>query len=463
MKSTRWIYVLLILYFVVGICSIILFNGTGDPGDSIYHFLFAKYAPVHPELFFDHWAKPVFVLLSCPFAQFGFTGIKVFNLLVSLVTIFMTFRIACFLRLKNAFIGVLIMIFTPLFYILTFSGLTEPLFALFCALIIYLFLRQKYLAACLVLSFLPYVRSEGLIILGIFTLNLFVKKKWKFIPLLAFGSVVYSFAGYFVHHDLFWVFTKIPYAHASSQYGSGPLSHFVVQMLYVTGIPIYFLFWVGVISFVIKSIKKQISGEEQILIFLGFLVFFVAHSLFWYLGIFNSMGLKRVLICVMSMITIISLHGFNFITEVIPKKNARIVLQWFFILYIVIFPFTHNPAAVNWKRDMMKSVDQASADKTADFIRHKIIPDSRILTASPYVCMILGVDCFTSHHRLGIARQDIEVMRPGDILIWENWFAVVESGIRKDELDKNPYLLKLYDSTMNDEGREINYSVYQRK
>ena len=85
------IYIVLFIYIVIAVLTIIFFNGTGDAGDSIYHYLFAKYAPIHPELFFYHWAKPVYVLLASPFAQFGFTGIKIFNALVSLTTIFLTY------------------------------------------------------------------------------------------------------------------------------------------------------------------------------------------------------------------------------------------------------------------------------------------------------------------------------------------------------------------------------------
>ena len=65
------------------------FDGTGGSGDSIHHYLYAKYATAHPENFFNHWAKPLYVLLACSFAQFGFVGMKIFNALVALFTIFL--------------------------------------------------------------------------------------------------------------------------------------------------------------------------------------------------------------------------------------------------------------------------------------------------------------------------------------------------------------------------------------
>ncbi|MCS7029829.1 MAG: hypothetical protein NZ519_13810, partial [Bacteroidia bacterium] len=71
----------------------------------------------------------------------------------------------------------------PSYYILTFSGLTEPLFALFLSVGVYLLLREKYLFSVIWVSFMPFVRSEGLIIILAFTCFLIVQKKWKVVTL----------------------------------------------------------------------------------------------------------------------------------------------------------------------------------------------------------------------------------------------------------------------------------------
>src|ERR1043165_5405053 len=92
LESKRFIYYILSCYALICAVTIIAFDGTGDAGDSITHYLFSRYAPIHPQLYFDHWAKPLFVLLASPFAQLGITGMKIFNSLVSLGTILVTFR-----------------------------------------------------------------------------------------------------------------------------------------------------------------------------------------------------------------------------------------------------------------------------------------------------------------------------------------------------------------------------------
>jgi hypothetical protein len=463
MKKT--FFLLLFSYLIISIFTILFFNGTGDAGDSITHYLFAKYAPSHPTLFFDHWSKPVFVLLSCPFAHFGFTGMKIFNALVSLLCIFMTFKTAECLNLKNAIIVAVIMMFAPLYYILTFSGLTEPLFALFLIFAIYFSIKQRYIAACILISFIPFVRSDGLIIIGVYFLYLVLKRQWKFIPLLFFGHLIYSIAGFFVYHDFLWVFNKIPYANIGSPYGSGEITHFIEQLLYVIGIPVYLLFWIGAISIIYKSVQKKISIEISVLIFTGFMCFFIAHTLFWYLGIFNSMGLNRVLIGVMPMIAIISLNGFNFITEEFLKKNYKIKIsvQLFFVIYIVVFPFTSNPAAINWKRDMMLSQEQQLAIKSANFVTTSFGTGHRIVCSHPYLSEVLNIDFFDSLKRKELNNENIKQLQSGDIIIWENWFAEIKQGILKTDLDNNKELKNLYNTNIYDNGREICYSVYIRK
>lgn len=456
------IYYLLAFYAVISILTIIFFDGTRDAGDSVHHFLFAKYAPQHPDLFFDHWAKPLFVLLAAPFAQFGFTGMKVFNVLVSILNIFFTYKVAQKLGLKNAVMAAVIMAFIPLNYVMAFSGLTEPLFALFTIIGFYLFLRDKFIFAAILISFLPFIRTEGLIIIAVAGFYLLVTRKWKAIPFLLAGHVVYSAAGYFVYHDILWVFTKIPYASMDSVYGSGNPMHFINQLYYALGIPITILFWLGFIRIIWNSIRRKISKEEFVLIFLGFFAFFIAHSLFWYLGIFNSMGLKRVLVAVMPLAAIIALNGFNMATEDFlgRKKQPKQILQALLVIYIMIFPVLPNPAAINFERDMKLSTDQRTAREVARFIKEQTGKDHRFVYTHPYLSMALDIDHFDPEKRIELTTDYRDYTKAGDIIIWENWFAVVERGVHKSQLEQDPRLTKVFEVKKEDSGAQKEYAVF---
>ncbi len=454
-----------IVYAVISITSIYYFDGTGDVGDSIAHYLFAKWAPYHHELYFDHWAKPVYVLLASPFAQFGFVGMKFFNVIINLCTILLTYKLAENLGLKNSKLILLILLFSPLFYILTFSGLTEPLFALFVALGLYFAHLNKNFTAFTIISFLPYVRSEGLIIIGVFSLYAIYKSHWKYLPFLLLGSVVYAIAGYFVYHNLLWVFTKIPYAKLSSVYGSGSLFHFVDKLINVCGVPLYAMFWIGFLIIIYQSLKGNTTAYMTILIWFGFVAFLVAHSLFWYLGIFNSMGLQRVLICTMPMIAIISLHGFNFITEYKPISNLKMkfAIQVVIVMYIVVFPFTANPSAINWKKDMMLANEQTSLIEMAKCLNAKQIHCAPILYNHHYISEVLNIDHFDERQHLKITKESVNQMKSGNLLVWDNKFCPVETGINCDSLLSGKNFTVLCSKSVLDLNAKFEWLLIQRR
>ncbi len=462
MKS-REIYVALALYAVVAAAVIVLFNGIGDSGDSILHYLYSKYAFKHPELFLHHWAKPVFVLLSAPFAQFGFTGMKVFNAIVTGVTLFFTYKICRSLELKNALLTIVLLLFAPLHFVLIFSGLTEPLFAAFLSGSLYLMLRERYLSSAIVLSFLPFVRSEGLVIIAVWVFYFLLKKKWYAVAGLVVGHVVYAVVGYlFYDYELLWVFRKMPYNYRS-QYGSGNFTHYFVQMTYIVGIPIYALLWLGVISIAKNTLQGISNLYIQVPILLGFGAFFMTHTMAWYLGLMGSMGLVRVLISVMPLIAIIALLGFNFITENIFIHNNKIkfVIKFVLIGYLLIFPFTPNPAAFNWEDLKLNKYDKQAIQVRDHITTNLDIDQRKFLYVHPYMSEILNIDHFDPQQHQELQPDFMQHLNEGDVVIWDFWFSVIERGVSKKMLDNSPELDLIYE--LKDDERKTTYAVYVKR
>ena len=456
---------MLFIYAALAAWTIIYFDGTGDTGDSVSHYLFAKYADKHPALYFDHWAKPVFVLLASPFAQFGFIGMKIFNSCVVLLTILTTHNIAKTLKFRNAIIVSFILICTPLYFTLTFSGLTEPLFALVVSISILLLLKDKYVAASILISFLPFIRSEGLIFIGIFAIYFAFKCKWKMLPFLVVGHLIYSFLGYFIHHDLLWVIREIPYAHLDSIYGNGTLFHFSEKLYYLLGLPIYFLFVIGLIAIYWDAIKKKSNLNEQVLLALGFLTFFIAHSLFWFLGIFGSMGLLRVFICVMPIIALVALKGYNFITETVfgQSKLPQLILKALLIISVIIFPFTTNKAALNFNRDFSISQEQLLVQQMADFSIKNYGTKQTYVCAHPYFSLTLDIDPFDKTKMADWNESNLLNLQSGSLLIWDSHFALIDLGITKQIIDSDSSFVNIYNASKIDQGKEILMSMYLKK
>lgn len=453
------------LLTVQALCSawlIIRFDGTGDAGDSVMHYLFARYAPVHPELYLDHWAKPLFVLLASPFAQLGFSGMKVFNALCALGSTWLTYRTATALGITRSWTVAVLFMSMPAGVALTFSGLTEPLFALLLIGAVERCCQGRMFTAAFIASWLPFVRSEGLLVLGVMGVYLLVLRRWKVIPMLLTGSAVYALVGLVAIGDALWIFTKIPYARLASSYGSGEWTHFLEQLLYITGVPIYGLFWLGLVTIVVRMMQRRIRAEEVWLVLGVTVVYIVAHTLFWTLGIFHSMGLKRVLIGIAPLLAMIAVRGLEVLTGAWPVywPMLRKALFIGIIGHVIVFPFTSNPAALDPMLDLKLTNDQRLALKLADRVRTERPVHGRVIHHHPYVNMAFALDPFEPAQKLGFDALE-DSLAPGDLVVWENWFAVVEAGTDRAKLDRDPRLKLLWEDRTTDRGREVVYALYE--
>lgn len=453
---------MLALYALIAVVTIQVFGGTGDLGDSIHHYQYARYAPVHPELYFNHWAKPVFVLLASPFAQFGFLGMKVFNAIVSGFVLLVTYRCAKKLGYTYPVLAAVFVLGMPLFYILTFSGLTEPLFALFLVTSVYFCLRKRYRTAAMIVSFMPFVRSEGLIMVALFAFYFLYRRQFWAVLLLCLGHVVYSVAGYFVYRDLFWVITQIPYARMDS-YGKGKLFHFVEQLYYVIGLPIYGLMVWGLLGLALPWINRKkynSSPEEAILVAGGFLAFLLAHSLFWYLGIFHSMGLKRVMLCVAPLMALLASRGLHQILAWIPdgKKRWRLVLAGGVLLAVAGLLVSEHPTGIHFQKTMQPGHEQRQAQRIPELL-HKFPQRPRAYVFShPYLAEVLNIDPFDPNVHKPFSYHSLRHLQPNDVIIWDAHFSVMEDGITEKDMQSHP--VREW-QRLNDPNGQARFVLYQ--
>ena len=410
----------IILLSSLSFISIFCFNGVGLEADSIHHYIIAKYSLIHPELLIDHWGKPIYTILSMPFAQFGFKGTQIFNWICQSFIFFFLWKIADKLNLKHPYLA-------PIFYFLFpntittgYFGFTEPLCALFLIIAFHYLLNHKYIISSILISLTPFIRSEGLIFIGLFALIFLYKRDLKAFLLLSFGHILFMLIGLvFNGENLFWVFNKIPYASLSSHYGSGELFHFGDKLIYLLGVPSLILFALGIIG--IPLTKDRFRKEYSLFSFSIFLIFFISHSLFWYLGIFNSMGLERVFGAVSPFMAIIVLIGFNLIFSSIKSVYLKNTLASIIVIYSIIFPFTSNPAAVDWKKELNLSPPQLIANKIVEFLKENGLTSRRFIYTDVYLAVPLEIDPFNKEERLILSEIALKNLKKGDIIIWDNW------------------------------------------
>jgi hypothetical protein len=459
--------ILSLIIFVILILITLIAETTGDSGDSITHYLYSHYSFKYPEFFLHHWAKPIFVLCSSPFAQFGFKGIIVFNCTCASLSALFTFYTARNLKIKNPWLVFIIIFFTPLYFKLIFSGLTEYLFGLFLIIGIYLITKLKHIPALIIISFLPLVRSEGLLIIGLFGLYYLFNEQFRKLPYLLVGQLVYTVVGAFYFNDILWVINKIPYANIGSPYGHGSLFDFIHRLNYVIEKPVYILLSIGSISLLYSAFRSGLreNNDIKIIFVLGsFLSLFVAHSLFWWLGIFNSMGLPRVLIAVVPLIGILSLIGVQAITDKIQNLTIKYSLLAGIVLLVCYYPFSSRPEGVVFNDQMLiVEGNRLIDDEVAPYIK-KEFPDystSKLYFSHPYLSLALKVDYFDQNYHKEIQDLLTDNISDDEIIIWDDWYSTTVGEVSLEFLTNDNRFELLQTFQKEKKGRKITYAIFK--
>ncbi len=479
-KTKYLLPVILLSAFTAQVIVIFSFSGTRDSGDSVQHYLIAHYAFEHPELFLDHWGKPLFTLLASIPAAFGFTGIKFFNCLMVLWSLGNVYLISRRLFSRNDWLPLLLLAFMPELMRLQFSGLTEPLFAAWLSASVLLVLRGKISWGFVMASFLPFVRTEGFLLLPVFALfyaeellrshrtRLGRIFSWEFLPgavatlaLLTVGTVAYSLIGGIIKGDLTWVFTENPYEHLEN-YGQGNWAHFPEKFIFITGVPIYGLWALGLLlgGVAIFWRRDALNAHPSWRLIYGlFLVYFGAHVVFWATGIAHSMGLMRVMISLTPLAALIAARALFFLLSWFPRPLYQHIFLALVCIYIVAFPFLPNPASLK-VYDFELSPDQVILNENADLYTGLKANGLHVYYAHPYVPVAFGFDPFLHPRYMNSLKE--RSFPPGTMIVWDNWFSVKEAGVPEIFWEENPerFRLEREGTANNSEGKEIKIKFY---
>lgn len=418
---------------------------TFDSGDGVRHYLMARYSWEHPYLLLDLWAKTLFTLLASPFARFGMIGMNVFQIICFVFTSYLCYRIATRLEIKNVFIIPVLIGFAPIYFPLINSGLTELFFALMIVTAIFFTIEKKYLIAAVVISFLPFARNEGYMFFPLFGLVFLYRKQYLPIFLFLFGTLLLSVIGLISLKDFFWLFHRNPYQGAGDIYGHGELLSFVKQYDDIFGLPMTIFICIGMagICFKLIFLKRSLSTfplftEEVLLVYGCAIAYFVAHSIFWWKGIFSSLGLLRMMAAIIPLTALITLRGFNLILDLVGKFRF---MKYISILLLVIFqlrlPF-HQ-----WYFPFHLGGEEEVIGAAGNWIKDRELTDKKIYYLHPYLPFILDKDPFNSQQAVEIwninKENPVQDFTEGSLVVWDAHYVPNEGGIALSKL-QTPYL-----------------------
>ncbi len=428
---------LLLLAFVQLIFVWSINKSTFDTGDSIMHYLFSHYAFEHPQNYLDHWAKPLFTLLSSPFAYFGWEGMRVFNLLVTLFTAIVTILICRKLEI-NVLLTTVIFLSAPYTLLITSSGLTEPLFALFLVIAFYLQISKQPNLAAFVVSLLPFLRSEGQIILICWLICAVYFKEFKSVLFLFSGFIIYAIIGYFfVYHDLLWYFHQNPYNVDKFKYGKGNWGHFLMNLIEVIGVYAYVIIFpafIGIIYFSLKNIKTllTVKNREILLLFSCLGSFVLFHEYAWATGSFGSFGLLRVLVCVLPILCIAISVGIKNIPLKFRDKSKDRLLKFVSCL-LIITPWANTKYSIRKEKHLQNSPADIALFNAC--VKFKSNYTNKLYYESPLIAYAFDADPFNKSKNIGLYWYN--AANTGDLIVWDNGFGKNQAMVKLEDLQKD--------------------------
>lgn len=438
-----------------------------ESGDNIVHYYFARYAFDHPRLFLDFWAKPVFTILASPFAQLGFGGMKLFNGLAGLLSAGIAYLSAKKLGFRVPWLAILFTFFAPTYFTLLFSGYTEPLFGLFLIASFCLVLKKRYISAAVLVSFIPFIRTEGVMMIVLFGLYYCLKKQWKSLPFLATGSAVLTIAGILSGKGPFWIISDVPYS-VTSDYGSGTLTHYAVQWVLAVGIPLTVSSLAGLVLLLMRGVKirralQAENGTELYLLLPAlFLAYFIFHTLAWHWGLFTSYGLIRILVPLIPLQALISLFAVQqLLRNVVVNKRIATVILSLFLLYVTVFPFLGNPASVNWKRDFRERPELSLMHTISREVKAEF-PDAKLYYSEPFFSFTFGLDPFDNRLHDNFTEMPLSDIPNGSVVIWDSWTSEHFAAYKHDfTMEEGFERVKEYNTESF--GRTVIFRIYKKR
>jgi hypothetical protein len=316
---------------------------------------------------------------------------------------------------------------------------------------IYFVVAGRYRTSALLLSLLPFVRTEGFLLLPLFGIYFLIRRDFAAALLLACGTLIYSvIGGLTVYHDVLWVFHRNPYT-GEANYGSGDLFYFVSQNEFLFGWLLTALIGAGLLTMVFRrNTYTPVSLAAYLLIGGSFLVFFVAHSVFWWKGLFGSYGLIRVIASVIPCAVLIALIGLGQFTRLYSTNKPGIAVTLFAVLGLTAFNAFDQHGIIRNVQEKEQII--FSAAENAERLRS---PDARIYYGYPLITHALDGDPFNPSEFLemwGLESRDD--FRSGDLVIWDSHFGPVQYNLSEERLLAIPGMQEVYRSEPGTDGNK---------
>lgn len=413
-----------------------------DSGDGLAHFFIAQHVWQNPAELLNHWGKPLFTLFAAPFAYFGYKTYVCFNVLIYCSTLYVAFLVSKKLKFQSSLLLIYPLgLLTSLDYTGNIlGGMTEVFFGFLVLLSCLLLIQKRWIWFAVLVSFLPFSRSEGQIMIPLALLVLVYFKAWKAIPFLFFGFLMYACVGFFALGEFWWYFTQNPYTGASEIYGHGSWMHYInfwYVHLGVFGLALLILVLPS--FFYVIAHKKIDSSRILAFCYLGVIYFGIlfTHMVLWAYGKNGALGLTRLAIHGWPGLLLGSLWVLD---SVIVKLHFKKAFAWFsiaFCVYLAVyFPFIDDKPFPKIAQPDERAVLDATDFTERLSVANKI---NRVYYYHPLVALAAGVNLKDT---LGVYIQksfenfesDFRSIQSNDLIILDAHFGFRDMNFPREKL-----------------------------
>ena len=394
------------------------------------HFLFARDAWWNHALLVDVWGRPLFTALYALPALAGYLPAKLLTVAVCVATAWQCWRWAEDEGMARAELAIPFLALQPSVLLLAGDTMTEPLFAL--GLVIALRLRRagRVQAAMLLASLLPLARPEGFfvcVLWGIWTLaDARAGDAWwrraRTLPLLTVGVVAWWVAALLITRDPLFILHNWPHqwAPTGALYGTAPWLEYWQLRYEVVAKSLALFFALG---FVALLVRRRLGAATSLVAML-----FALHSVLRHFGLFGSAGYPRYFVCIAPAIAIITLQGWNLVTDLLWRGLEYVPSRARMSVRVVAYVLAGALLFVVARDDLFFIDDHATARDAfavadADaWLRSNSIQEQQLIWSQTYMCIIRHCDTRRRIFLTGDLARDrahLEATPPGTLIFWD--------------------------------------------
>src|SRR5215510_7456602 len=143
-----------------GMAMLFLFDDSCQQ-DGGQHYLFARWAWVHHELFVGVWSRPLYTSVYAFPALIGYRAARTLTILICLAVSYQTWRLAEDLKIDRAPLAIALVWLQPSFFLFCADNMTEPIFALVYVVALRLHHRGRLKTGMIVASLMILAPPEG--------------------------------------------------------------------------------------------------------------------------------------------------------------------------------------------------------------------------------------------------------------------------------------------------------------